>query len=145
VAPFVDAALTPNIALGFSPQIIFRVKPDSGSVDSATEYDLRARLTARAPVSPSVDVFGRLSPAFSVIDLPSDASSVGVSIANPKGFLIDFSAGTEAAVQPNLFFVAELGYQVGFQSTTISGPSGSVDLDFKSRFLHFGIGLAVRL
>lgn len=145
VAPFVDVAVSPNIAFGFSPQVIFHVKADGGTGQSATEYDVRARLTARAPVSPTANVFGRLSPALSIIDLPSEDPDDSITISDPVGLLLDFSVGAEFALQPNLFFVSELGYQLGFQSATVDDRGDSTDVDLNTRYLHLGVGLAVRL
>jgi hypothetical protein len=52
--------------------------------------------------------------------------------------VVDTSVGTEAAVAlSKLFVVAELGYQLGFQSNS--------DGALRTRYLHVGIGLAVRL
>jgi hypothetical protein len=47
--------------------------------------------------------------------------------------------------RPNLFFVSELGYQFGFQSATLYDSGDSMDVGLNTRYLHFGIGLAVRL
>jgi len=145
VAPFVDVAVSPNVALGFSPQVIFHVKGEGATGQSATEYDLRARLTARAPVSPTVNVFGRFSPALSIIDLPSGDQGDPTTVSNPMGLVLDFSVGAEIALQPNLFFVSELGYQLGFQSATANAAGNRMDFGLNTRYLHFGIGLAVRL
>jgi hypothetical protein len=146
VAPFIDVAVSPYVAFGFSPQIILHVKAEGDSGQSATEYDLRARLTARAPVSPTANLFGRFSPGFSIIDIPSGDSGGAITLSDPLGLLLDFSVGAEVAFQPNLFFVSELGYQLGFQSAKLNDTAGnSMDVALNTRYLHFGIGLAVRL
>ena len=139
VAPFFDYAVTPNLALGFSPQVIFNVKGSNGS-QSATEYDLRARLTLMAPVAPRILVFGRVSPAFSFIDLPS-AATTGSHTA--KGFLFDLAAGVDGQIAPNAFIVFDVGYQFGFQSLTETVLGQSFDVDLRTRYLHFGLGFAV--
>jgi len=136
VAPFFDGALSPYFALGLSPQVIFRVKSDlNGGVESAKEYDLRARLTARFPASPRVRVFGRLSPAFSFVRVP--AQTPGGSSTDAQGFLIDGTVGIEVAVLPNLFLISDIGYQAGFQS----GDDG----DLHTSYLHLGGGFAIGL
>jgi hypothetical protein len=145
LSPFFDYALSPYFTLGFSPQVIFDIK-GSGDTDSATQYDLRARLTAQAPVSPRVLVFGRLSPGYSILDLPSSAktdATTGATLNDPKGFLLDVSAGISGQVLPNAFVVFDVGYQWGFQTATISGAGQSIDVDIRTRFLHFGLGFAV--
>jgi hypothetical protein len=139
VAPFVDFPLSsPYVSLGFSPQFVFGVKGTSAT-NSATEYDLRARLTGRYPVSAGGAIYGRLSPAYSIISLPY----TGSSISNPSGFLLDVSAGAEIVVNPKLSIVLELGYQVGFQSTT--DTTRAAEEDVKTRFLHLGAGFLLPL
>ena len=137
VAPFLDVPGSPYFALGFSPQIIFGVK-GSNAAQSATEYDLRARLTTRYPMAPNAQVYARFSPAYSIVSLPSPPAG----LSNPAGFLLDLSVGAEIAVLPKLFVVIDLGYQIGFQST--SDVDGT-PIDFDSRYLHIGAGLAVGL
>jgi DNA gyrase inhibitor GyrI len=134
VSAFVDYSLSPWLAFGVSPQVIFRVKPDGLVDESAKELDLRGRLTARLPLSPKVRVFGRLSPGYSVIVLPSFP---GLDRPNPAGLVMDVSVGAEVAVLPRLFIVSGLGYQMGFQSTSVG--------DFRTRYLHLGAGFAIGL
>jgi hypothetical protein len=94
VAPFFDGALSPYFALGLSPQILFRVKDDGNTIESAKELDLRARLTARLPLSQRVRVFARVSPAYSLILLPSaPPGSTAPDRSNPHGFQIGGASG----------------------------------------------------
>ncbi len=137
IAPFLDVPVLPNFALGFSPQIIFGVK-GSNAAQSATEYDLRARLTTRYPMAPNAQVYARFSPAYSLISVPSPPPGV----SNPAGLVLDFSVGAEIEVLPKLFVVIDVGYQIGFQSTT---DVDGTQVDFDSRYLHLGAGLAVGL
>jgi len=141
VAPFLDVPASPYFAVGISPQVIFRVKGDGSPGPSATEFDFRGRLTGRLPMSPKARVYGRLSPAYSVISLPAPPSNA-TSRPDPKGFLLDFSVGTEVALLPDLFIVIDLGYQLGFQSSSTTDGSTTFD---GSRYLHVGGGLAVGL
>jgi hypothetical protein len=135
VAPFVDFSLgTPYVSLGFSPQIVFGVKGSSGT-QSATEYDLRARLTLRDPVSSQATVYARFSPAYSIVSVPN----LNPGISNPSGVGVDFAVGAEINVGPKLAFIFDLGYQVGFQSTNDAG----VNADFATRYLHVGAGFAL--
>jgi hypothetical protein len=138
VAPTLDALTSPYFSIGFSPQVIFRVKADGSPAQSATEYDLRGRLTARLPTSARTVTYARLSPAFSIVALPAPSSRSAPSVANPKGLLVDFSVGAEIAVAPRLFAVVDLGYQQGFQSATL--PTSGFD---GTSYLHLGAGLAV--
>lgn len=68
--------------------------------------------------------------------------AVPPGVSNPAGLLLDFSVGAEIAVLPKLFVVIDLGYQIGFQSTT---DVDGTQVDFDSRYLHIGAGLAVGL
>lgn len=126
VAPFIDFAVSPFAALGLSPQVIFRTRGEGATGPSATQLDLRGRVTGRAPVSPNAHAYGRLSPGYSFIFLPNPTTGA----STPQGLLIDVSVGAEIGVLPKLFLVMELGYQIGFHST------------MSSRYLHIGSGLA---
>ena len=141
VAPFVDVALSPYFAIGLSPQVVFRVNGSGANPQSATELDLRARLTGRLPMSPRVRTYGRLSPAYSNVFLPG-APAGDSSLPDPSGFLVDFAVGIEVALLPNLFGVVDLGYQVGFQSSSASVSSTTFD---GTNYLHLGGGLAIGL
>lgn len=141
VATFLDVAASPYFAIGASPQVIFRVKSDGSTGPSATEFDLRGRLTGRLPMSPTTRVYGRLSPAYSIISFPTAPPNVR-SVPNPQGFMVDFSVGAEVALLPKLFVVVDLGYQLGFQSS--SQDNGGTSFD-GSRYLHIGGGLAIAL
>jgi hypothetical protein len=145
VAPFMDFPLSPYFTIGLSPQIIFHVKADGADgTASATELDLRGRLTGRVPISPNARVSARISPALSFISLPSSQDpSTGLSISTPQGFLVDFSLGAEVQLIPNLFLVLDLGYQLGFQSAVVSGGPTPIGEDFQSRYLHLGGGFAI--
>jgi hypothetical protein len=127
VAAFVDEAVTRFIAIGISPQVVFRSGGAGDARQSATQVDLRGRLTGRAPVSPDSHLYGRLSPGYSLMLLPE---SWGKDVPMPRGFILDFSVGAELRVLPNLFAVLDLGYQFGLQST------------LSSQYLHIGAGLA---
>lgn len=139
VAPFLDAALSPYFALGISPQVIFRVKGDGDASKSAREFDFRARLTGRLPLSPKVRAFARLSPGYSLIvrpPAPAGATPTPTR-SDPRGFLVGFAVGLEVAVLPNLFIVSDLGYQTGFQASN--------DGDVRTSYLHLGAGFAIGL
>jgi hypothetical protein len=49
---------------------------------------------------------------------------------------------------PKLVLVVDLGYQLGFQSSTVSDATSISDgtkVDFHTSYLHLGAGLAVGL
>jgi hypothetical protein len=139
LAPFVDVPLSPSFELGVSPQFVFKVKT-SGETGSATEYDLRARLTVRDPVPSTARMFARLSPGYSFLALPSGVLPDGVPA--PGGFWFDLAVGSEISVSPGTWLVVDLGYQIGLQGTTLLDNS---NVDFRTQFVHLGIGMAAGL
>ena len=141
VATALDFPASPYFAVGISPKVIFRVKADgSEGLQSSTQYDFRLRLTGRAPLSRTTRVYARVSPGYSMISVPAPAPNQVVALGDPKGFLVDTSVGVEVALLPNLFVIADLGYQVGFQSTQAANSSRTFD---GSQYLHLGGGFAV--
>jgi hypothetical protein len=135
VAPYFDvAAGTPYASIGFSPQILLGVK-GSGAALSSTEYDLRARITLRDPVSPQGTIYFRFSPGYSIVSI----ANLGPGLSNPKGPVLDFAVGTEVSVGPKLVFVFDLGYQLGLQSASDAG----VTADFNTRYLRVGVGFGL--
>ena len=137
VAPTLDVPVgTPYFSLGFSPQILLGVKGSGGDTQSSTEYDLRARLTFRDPVSPQGTVYLRFSPGYSIVSI----ANLNPDLSNPKGPVLDFAVGTEVSVGSKLVFVFDLGYQLGLQST--SDATGAT-ADFNTRYLHVGVGFAL--
>jgi hypothetical protein len=139
LAPFLDIPLSPWIELGASPQFVFKVKTD-GAAQSTTEYDLRARLTARDPVTPQTNMFFRFSPGYSILSLPAGSLPAGTS--GPGGPWIDFAVGSEITVAPGLVLVVDVGYQLGFQSVTFPDSSSA---DTRTQFVHLGVGMALGL
>jgi hypothetical protein len=135
VAAFVDTPVSRHLSLGLSPQAVFRVNGNAPTPSSATELDVRGRITGRLPLSQATSVYARLSPAFSVLSMPAGSGP------DPKGFLVDVSVGTEVAVLTNLFLIVNLGYQAGFQ-TNDYGNGMTFD---GTRYLHLGGGLAIGL
>ena len=130
-----EARVTPNISIGFAPNLIFNVK-GADETDSATEIDLPLRLAAGADVAPSVRLYGFASPGYSIL-FPPDGGDVG----NPSGFMIGFGGGAGFLVAPNVMVTGELGYQLRFLSAT---PRG-VEVTYKSNYLTLGLGIVAGL
>jgi opacity protein-like surface antigen len=136
VAPTLDVPVgRPYFSLGFSPQILLGVKGSGADTQSSTEYDLRARITIRDPVSPQGTVYLRFSPGYSIVSI----ANLSPNLSNPTGPVFDLSVGTEVSVGSKLVFVFDLGYQLGLQSTSVAGANA----DFNTRFLHVGVGFAL--
>jgi hypothetical protein len=136
VAPFIDFPLSAYASVGLSPQVIFGVK-GMNSVNSASEYDLRARLTGRYPISPAGAVYARISPGYSYISYPTPPYFSPIKSA--KGVVVDFSIGGEIAVVSKLKLLIELGYQQGYQSVDLYGS----EVKLRPRYLHLGAGVAL--
>ncbi len=124
VMPIFDYALNSNFFVGLGPMYTFNVKGKDGSGDAAKEIDIMLRVGGGAPVADKVQVYGYLSPGYSIISPPQGDS--------PKGFVVGAHAGGMMDITPSAFVNAELGYQMGFQS--VSGG------DLKTSFFQIGLG-----
>lgn len=129
--------------IDLAPRVVFNVK-SKNDTDSATELDLRVRLTAGGEVSPGARLYAALQPAYSFVFLPIDPPP-GVEMSAPSGLAFGLAAGAVFRVSPGVHVTSEVGYQFGFQSTTISGPGGSLDLGVTASFLHFAGGVLLDL
>lgn len=135
ILPFFDYLLTPNFFIGVGPQYILNVKGKNGTDSAGKELDLQLRLGGQAPVSDQLDLYGYLSPGYSIIMVPSGGGP------NPKGFELGIHAGAIFNLSPAAFLNGEIGYQLGFQKATYLGVSA----DEKSSFLQIGLGGGIRL
>jgi hypothetical protein len=140
IMPTFDFSLNQFLFIGVAPQYIFNVKPDEADDDgsSATELDLRARIGGIAKVADTVRVFGYVAPGYSIVMLPDDFV---VPVDDPKGFVLGFAAGAAFDLAPSTYLSAEVGYQIGYQTTEVLNQ----DVDFKTNYLHLGVGLGFRL
>jgi len=133
--PFFDYLFTPNLFGGIAVQYTFNIKPKDGNGDAAKELDIMLRLGGGGYVADKLQLYGYLSPGYSIIMVPSDAGT-----NNPKGFMLGFHAGAMYDVTPGAFLNLEVGYQLGFQSVS----QGGVSADFKSNFGQIGLGGGIR-
>jgi len=134
--PFFDYLFTPNLFGGVAVQYTFNLKSkdDSGG-DASKELDFMLRLGGGGYVADKLQLYGYVSPGYSIIQLPS-----GSGVDNPKGFIVGFHAGAMYDVTPGAFLNLELGYQLGFQSTTVLGTS----VDYKFSLAQIGLGGGIR-
>jgi hypothetical protein len=146
VSPFFEYSLRPYVSVGVSPQVVFNVKA-SGDSSTATEYDLRARVTFWKGVSPRLVAFARLSPGYSIIALPDAWTNTfaGASLGTDKGWLLGASAGVEYLVSPAAFLILEGGYQAGFQGAVLTSGGARYELDLATRYPHVGLGFGFTL
>jgi hypothetical protein len=131
------------LTIDFAPRIVFNVKSDDDT-DSATELDLRARLTAGGHVAPNTRLYAALEPGYSFLFLPTDPPA-GVEMSTPSGLTFGVAAGAMFRVSRGVHLTTEIGYQFGFQGTTVSAAGQSVDLDLTTSFLHFAGGVLLDL
>jgi len=134
---FFDYLFTPNLFGGLGVQYTFNLKSkDQDSGDASKELDIMLRLGGGGYVADKLQLYGYVSPGYSIVMLPSDAGGVD----NPKGFIVGFHAGAMYDVTPGAFLNLEIGYQLGFQSTSVLGTS----VDFKSNLAQIGVGGGIR-
>ena len=145
VVPVFGYAVIPGLTVGIAPQFIFNVKP-KGESSSATEYDFMARIAYAYPVIPKLTAGLEILPGYSMISLPSAAKNVGqgVTVSNPKGYVIAFGATAAFDVTDMIFVNLGIGYQMGLQSATASAAGRSASGDYKSSFLRLAIGGGVK-
>jgi len=136
IAPIFDYNITSMFFIGASPTYTFNVK-GKDATDSAKELDLLLRVGANFPAADKLTVYGYLSPGYSIIQLPSSSSGVD----NPAGLVLGFHAGAQFDVAPTFFLQGQLGYQIGFQKTSVGG----MDVDLKTSYLQIGLGGGIRL
>jgi hypothetical protein len=125
-----EFAVAPNISIGFAPRMLFNIKGDGGS-DSAKQLDLAARGKAHFPVSPRAELFGFISPGYSMLFLPDDGEDL-----SPKGLIIGIGGGADIMIGPTSFITLELGHTWGFQGGTEQG----IKYTLATNFLHLGFG-----
>jgi hypothetical protein len=126
-----EFSVAPNVSIGFAPRILFNIKGDGGS-DSAQQLDLAARAKAHFPVSPKAELFGFISPGYSMILLPDNTADL-----SPRGLVVGIGGGADIMIGPASFITIELGHTWGFQGGTERG----IKYTLATNFLHFGFGL----
>jgi hypothetical protein len=137
LAPTFDFSINQFLFLGLAPQYIFNVK-DKDASSAGSELDLRVRVGGNAKVADTLMLYGYLAPGYSILMPPEEAKG---GADNPKGFVLGFAFGAMLDFTPTFFGTGELGYQVGYQKTTLS----NVDIDLKTNFFHIGVGVGYRL
>ena len=141
VAPVIGYAVIPGLTVGIAPQFIFNVKNKNGG-DAAIEYDFMARIAYAYPVIPKLVAGLEVLPGYSLISLPSSAKNVGqgVKVSDPKGFVVAFGATAAMDITDMIFVNLGIGYQMGFQTASASGPGVNFSGDAKSSFLRIAVG-----
>jgi hypothetical protein len=128
VSGSLEAIVSPYVAFGVNPGIVFGLKPD-GAMSSAAQLDLRARMRVGKLTGDGLGTYGYVSGGGSWIVLPND---------NPTsaGFVFGFGGGVTRRVDASLFVALELGFQLGFQNVTVA----DVETELSSNLFHIGLG-----
>lgn len=129
--------------IDFAPRVVFNVK-SKDDTDSATELDLRARLTAGGYVAPNARLYASLQPGYSFVFTPIDPPT-GVEMSTPSGLTFGLGVGGAFRVSPGVHLTSEVGYQFGFQGSKVRALGQSVDLDVTTSFLHLAAGVLLDL
>jgi hypothetical protein len=133
VGGVVQHPIDSHFTVEFAPRAVFHLKGENDD-KSATELDLRARLTAGGYVSPSVRLYGAFEPGYSFLVLPDDMAS---DVPSPNGLTIGLGAGAAFKAADRTMVTTEIGYQFGFQRTRVVG----IDLDLHANLLHVALGV----
>jgi opacity protein-like surface antigen len=135
-----DYAINPYLSIGVAPRLVFNVTTDNADAnDSADkELDLRARLVGHYPIARGVELYGALSPGYTIILSSTDG------VNNATGFALGGAAGVTYDLSPKAFIGAELGYQRAFTSTDLMLGTQSVSADLDLSYMHVGIGAGTR-
>jgi hypothetical protein len=124
----------PNLSVGVAPQVIFNVKEKDPEVaetsESATQYDLLARIAYALPIADGTSVYAEVLPGYSIIKSP----------ATPVGFVVGFGAGVAMEMTERYFVNIGAGYQIGFQKW----KAGANTFETSTRFLRVALGGGVK-
>jgi Outer membrane protein beta-barrel domain len=141
-----DYDVLPWLSVGLAPRYILNILPeDAGKDDKAIEqWDLRGRVTAHFPVIDKLQAYGFAAPGYSIIHDPNENDPEAPD--DPSGFVVAFGGGATYDITPSIYLAGEVGYQLGFQSTSIKNPlnGSSIDMDVTTNFLHIGLGAGAR-
>jgi len=139
VSAALDYAVMPYLSIGLAPRLVFNVKADDSSSDSADkELDLRARVQAHFPVTPGLEVFAALTPGYTVVLSSEDG------VSNATGFAIGGSVGLTYDVSPKMFLTGEVGYQRAFTSADVTVGTQKMSADLDLSYMNIGVGAGTR-
>lgn len=136
VRAFFDYSITRNFFVGIGPTYTFNVIAKDADPDAnpSKQLDLLLRVGGGAPVSDSVQLYGYLSPGYSMLSSSSEDEDA-------KGAVLGINAGAIFAINPKFFVNGELGYQIGFQKLSIA----STTVDVNDKLMQIALGAGVRL
>ena len=122
-----------GLELGIAPQLLYNVNykvypSPIMAPPGSKETDLMARVAYTFPVVETIGLYLEALPGYSTISQPGSSSA--------KGFVLGLEGGVEMAVTDRIFAVLGGGYQLGFQSVTVSGTK----LDDRTRYVRVNLG-----
>jgi hypothetical protein len=143
-----DFYLNQYLSIGLAPRFLMNVTTkdqdeEQDDDDALTQLDLRARVKGEFPLGAAAHLYGYVAPGYSLI-MADDNDFGPFTIDDAKGFIVAFAAGATFDVSANLFLNAEVGYQLGFQTTTASVGGLEADGDFATNLLSVGLGVGTR-
>ena len=122
-----------GLELGIAPQIIYNVNYKTYPVDimapaASQETDLMARVAYTFPIVETIGLYVAALPGYSTISQPGSPAA--------KGFVLALDGGVEMSVTDRIFADLGGGYQLGFQSVTVSGTK----LDQRTKYVRVNLG-----
>lgn len=137
------------VSIGLAPRYVFNVNTKNSNSDSSSQLDLRAHVEVGHTLVPKLRLFGFAEPGWSIVFIPQSVR-VNNQTYHPNGFVIDVGGGLSYELNHSVRAFFDVGYQWGFQSTTITtdlGPLGTVttDVTAKDNYLQLGFGLAAAI
>ena len=122
-----------GLELGIAPQLLYNVNykvyPSIITAPPGSkETDLMGRVGYTFPVVETIGLYLAAMPGYSIIGQPGSPSA--------KGFVLALEGGVEMAVTDRIFAALGGGYQLGFQSVTVSGTK----LDDRTRYVRVNLG-----
>jgi hypothetical protein len=130
-----------RIEIGLAPRFISAVAVDGWNV-SAREFDLTPKVSLHTRPMLDLDIALALGVGMSWIQLPA-----GWEDTWSTGALMDFDVTGAYAIGGNLWAIADLGYERGWQTTRtpLTWDRGFyTSTEFSTAYWHTGLGVAYR-
>ena len=122
-----------NLFIGVASRYTPGLKADGGNGKSTRDFDLLLRLGYDARVSDRFHAYGYLAPGYSFL--------IGLDAITAQGPVLGFNAGGLFDLTTDLFCLAELGYQAGFQL----GVGDNTQIPFSVGLIQIGLGVGARI
>jgi hypothetical protein len=122
-----------GLELGIAPQILYNVNYKQypsviAAPPAGKETDLMARVAYTFPVVDTIGLYLEALPGYSTISQPGSSSA--------KGFVLGLGGGIVMDVTDRIFATIGGGYQLGFQSVSVSGTS----FDDRTKYVRVNLG-----